>query len=122
MKPLELKPLASLKDYQEYVIELEEQRGFSDQNALEKCLLLGEEMGELFKAIRKTIKLKMDVNSNTGPVKDELADIFIYVCAIANRFDINLEKICYLLAIQILEVNLTDQVDEGRRPHAWSLE
>ena len=92
MKPLELKPLASLKDYQEYVIELEEQRGFSDQNALEKCLLLGEEMGELFKAIRKTIKLKMDVNSNTGPVKDELADIFIYVCAIANRFDINLEQ------------------------------
>jgi len=42
MRTLELKPDPTLKDYQEYVTELELQRGFSDQNALEKCLLLGE--------------------------------------------------------------------------------
>lgn len=92
MRKLELKPHPTLKDYQEYVTELELQRGFSDQNALEKCLLLGEEMGELFKAIRKAVKLKMDVNSNTGSIQDEIADIFIYLCAIANRFDIDMEQ------------------------------
>lgn len=91
MKNLNLIDKPSLKDFQNYVIELELQRGFTDQNAIEKCLLLGEEMGELFKAVRKSLKLKTDVNSKVGTVKEEIADILIYLCAIANRFDIDIE-------------------------------
>jgi len=84
MGELELHKDPTLKEFQEYVKNLEQQRGFADQTAIEKCLLLGEEMGELFKAVRKAMKLKTDVNANVGSVKEELADIFIYVCAIAN--------------------------------------
>ena len=54
--------------------------------------MLGEEIGELFKAIRKKEKIKVDHNSKFGSIDEELADIIIYLCAIANRFDIDLEK------------------------------
>lgn len=92
MKDLELKKKPTIQDFQNYVIELEYERGFTDQNVIEKCLLLGEEMGELFKAVRKSMKLKTDVNANIGTVKEEIADIFIYLCAIANRFEIDIEQ------------------------------
>jgi NTP pyrophosphatase (non-canonical NTP hydrolase) len=92
MSELTLKADPTLKDFQEYVKKLEDERGFTQQNAIEKCLLLGEEMGELFKAVRKTVKLKTDVNANVSSINEELADIMIYLCAIANRFDIDLEQ------------------------------
>lgn len=88
---LHLKTEPTLKDYQAYVNRLEIERGFIDQSVIVKSLLLGEEIGELYKAIRKSENIKMDVQSNVSPVKEELADIFIYLCSIANRFDIDLE-------------------------------
>lgn len=87
-----LKNTPNLSDFQSYVKELEVERGFIDQNVLQKCLLLGEEIGELFKAIRKLERIKIDVNSESTTVSEELADILIYLCAIANRYDINLEE------------------------------
>ena len=89
MPKLKLNP--TLADYQEYVVKLEDERGFSEQSVKEKCLLLGEEIGELFKAIRKQEGVKIDVNSKFGSIDEELADILIYVCAIANRYKIDLE-------------------------------
>jgi len=80
-----------LADFQAYVAKLETERGFADQSVRDKCLLLGEEIGELFKSVRKTEGLKVDVSSQFGTVSEELADIFIYICAIANRYDIDLE-------------------------------
>jgi NTP pyrophosphatase (non-canonical NTP hydrolase) len=82
----------SLAQFQQYVIELEKERGFSDQNILQKSLMLGEEVGELFKAIRKQQNIKMDQKSVVGSVEEELADILIFICSIANRLDIDLEK------------------------------
>lgn len=81
-----------LSDFQKYVSELEIERGFSKQSTIDKCLLLGEEVGELFKAVRKTEGLLIDTNSNYTEVGDELSDIFIYICTIANRNNIDLEK------------------------------
>ena len=92
MNELELKNGPTLRDFQEYVKKLELQRGFIQQNAIEKCLLLGEEMGELFKAVRKAVKLKTDINANIGSIDEEIADMMIYLCAIANRFDIDIEQ------------------------------
>ena len=92
MKELKLRSNPTLGDFQEYVIQLEQERGFADQSALEKCLLMGEEMGELFKVVRESLSLKTDVNSPIGSVKEELADLLIYLCAIANRFDIDMEQ------------------------------
>ena len=87
----QLKEHPTLAGYQVYVAELESERGFSEQSARDKCLLLGEETGELFKAVRKLEGLKVDVASEFGTISEELADIFIYVCAIANRYGIDLE-------------------------------
>jgi len=87
-----LKDRPTLQDLQRYVVELEKERGFSDQPLLPKCLLLGEEIGELFKAVRKQQKLKIDNKSDVGSVSEELADILIYMCSIANRLDIDLEQ------------------------------
>lgn len=89
----ELNNTPILKDYQKYVTQLEIERGFIDQTVLEKCLLMGEEMGELFKAIRKVEKIKIDNKSEVSSVGDELTDIFIYVCAIANRYGLDLETV-----------------------------
>lgn len=81
----------SLNEFQKYVIALEKERGFSNQTVIDKCLLMGEEVGELFKAIRKSEGLSVDSNSSFTEIGDELADIFIYLCAIANRKNIDLE-------------------------------
>ena len=89
---LKLPKNPTLKDFHEYTKNLEIARDFIDERLIDKCLLLGEEVGELFKAIRKLEGLKIDTNSQIGTVKEELADVFTYILSIANRCDINLEK------------------------------
>lgn len=88
----ELKEKPTLATFQKYVTELEHERGFINQTTTDKCLLLGEEVGELFKAVRKTEGLAIDSNSTFTEIGDELTDIFIYLCAIANRKGISLEE------------------------------
>ena len=90
MPILNQKPILSA--FQQYVRELENERGFADQNVLQKCLMLGEEVGELFKAIRKSENIKIDHNSKFSSIDEELADVLIFICSIANRYDIDLEK------------------------------
>lgn len=88
-----LKDYPTLKDYQKYVQKLELDRGFDKQHVIQKCLLLGEEIGELFKAVRKMESISIDKqNSKLTTVEEELADIIIYICSIANRYDIDLES------------------------------
>jgi NTP pyrophosphatase (non-canonical NTP hydrolase) len=88
-----LKNSPSLSDFQGYVAELEEERGFSGESAIQKCLMLGEEVGELFKAVRKADKsMKTDANSDIGEIPGELSDILIFVFSIANRYGVDLEK------------------------------
>jgi len=81
----------TLAKLQTYVTQLETERGFASQTVLHKCLLLGEEVGELFKAIRRQEGLLIDEASRIGEVGDELADVLIYLLAIANRCDVDLE-------------------------------
>lgn len=90
---LKLKSNPTVQDFQRYVLQLEKERGFDNQNATQKGLLLGEEVGELFKAMRKhEAQLRVDENSQVYDVADELADVFIYLCAIANRYEVDLEE------------------------------
>ena len=90
MPKLNNKP--TLSNFQKYVSELEVERGFYDQSIIDKCLLMGEEVGELFKAVRKSEGLSIDSNSTFTEIGDELTDIIIYLCAIANRKNIDLES------------------------------
>lgn len=89
---LKLKTKPTLHEIQKYVEKMEIERGFIKEPVIQKCLLLGEEVGELFKAIRKTIGIKIDKKSLQYNVEDELADVLIYLCEIANRYNIDLEK------------------------------
>ena len=87
-----LKENPTLKNFLEYVHELEIERSFIDQSVVQKYLLLGEEIGELFKAVRKAESISIDKqNSKLTTVEEELADILIYICSIANRYKIDLE-------------------------------
>ncbi len=88
---MKLNERPTLADLQRYVVELERERGFSDQSARDKCLLLGEELGELFRAVRRAEGLNVDPVSRTADVAEELADCLIYLCAIANRYGVDLE-------------------------------
>jgi NTP pyrophosphatase (non-canonical NTP hydrolase) len=90
MLPLEQGP--ALDDVQRYVAEMEVERGFADSTVLEQSLKLGEEVGELFRAIRKHADMPVDSTSVIGSVDEELADVLIYLCAIANRLGIRLDE------------------------------
>lgn len=89
---LPLKEATTLHDLQRYVAEMEEERGFSNRDIMQQCLLLGEEVGELFKAVRKCKRMRIGTTSITGTVDEELADVLIYLCAIANRLGISIDE------------------------------
>lgn len=90
----ELKSGASLGDLQQYVKELEDKRGFADNTVLQKCLLLGEEIGELFKAVRRDHgEMRYDASADYSPdAAGEIADVLLLLTAIANRLDIDMES------------------------------
>ena len=88
----ELKAQPTLADFQKYAAELEDERGFSGQDIVQKCLMLGEEVGELFKVVRKHTNIKVDPNSSIGEAGEELTDVFIFLLAIANRLNVDLEQ------------------------------
>ncbi|MGH3811636.1 MAG: MazG nucleotide pyrophosphohydrolase domain-containing protein [Pseudonocardiaceae bacterium] len=71
---------------------MEEERGFSHLDVVQQCLQLGEEVGELFKAVRKHEKMRMGTTSVTGTVDEELADVLIFLCAIANRLGVSIDE------------------------------
>jgi NTP pyrophosphatase (non-canonical NTP hydrolase) len=89
---LPLNDSATLADLQRYVSEMEHERGFARRGVVDQALLLGEEVGELFKAIRKQQKMRTAPSSAVGAVDEELVDVLIYVCAIANRLGIDLHE------------------------------
>ncbi len=80
-----------LKDFQQYIVDIEKERGLQTDIS-HYSLMIGEEVGELFKAIRKDENHQIDPNSKVGSVAEELVDVFIFVCAIANKYDIDLEE------------------------------
>lgn len=85
---------SSVKTLQRYIQETVERRGFDKETPVEIMLLLVEEIGELAKALRKFMGLK--VNSAKADkytqLQDELADVFIYLLDLANVLEISLFK------------------------------
>ena len=89
MKPIKTNP--TLKNYQTYTAEMAEERGFSDGTIPELFMYLSEEVGEMTKAARQSIRLHCDNSSNKFELAHEIADVFNYLLDIANHFDIDLE-------------------------------
>jgi len=93
MTDLNLKENPTLGDFQEYAKKMVKERGFENETILEQCLLLGEEVGELFKAIRKeSTNISIDKQSQFGDIGHEMADIMMYLFCLANNLEIDLEK------------------------------
>ncbi|MBC7471705.1 MAG: pyrophosphohydrolase [candidate division SR1 bacterium] len=88
----DLKSNPTLSNYQNYISEMIIERGFTENSILQNSLMLGEEVGELFKAIRKAEKMWIDSNSDIHNIEEEMADVFIYLCTLANQYNIDLEK------------------------------
>lgn len=84
---------SNLNEIQEYISKMMKANGF-DNTPLELFCYLTEEIGELAKEIRKTEKnMDMDVKKEyKSCLKDEIADVFIYLLAICDSYDINLLK------------------------------
>ncbi len=57
----------------------------------EYFLKLSEEVGELSEAIRKN-KIRIENSSVKGTIDEEIWDVIYYALAIANCYDIDLEK------------------------------
>ena len=90
---LHLAPNPTLSDIQCYVRQLELERGFDKTSSnVQTALQLGEEIGELYKAIRKAERMRTDSNSAFTTIEEELADILIYISALANRYHVDLER------------------------------
>lgn len=94
MSKLNLKPDPTLADIQQYVIDMEKERGFTESAIVDQTLLLVEEIGELCKVIRKShTTLGIDVNKKYDfDTAGEVADVLIMLCAVANRLGVDIEK------------------------------
>ena len=92
MSEIELPEDASMKTYQRYVHDLESMHGWLDVDLVHNCFLMGEEVGELFKAVRRYEKLfdqseaaPATLAERKTDVAHELVDVLNYLLAIAHR-------------------------------------
>ncbi|MFT7520449.1 MAG: phosphoribosylanthranilate isomerase [Kiritimatiellia bacterium] len=89
---------ATMADYQRYIHRLEAMHGWLDVDLVRSCFLMGEEVGEVFKAVRKVDGLFIEGHPNQTEeslrqdVAHEIVDVFNYLLAIANRLDIDLQE------------------------------
>lgn len=96
--PITLPADARLADYQRYITALEARMGWSEVDLVHNCFLMGEEVGELFKAVRRVLKFYDQAGDSAleherrQNVSEELVDVFNYLLAIANRLEIDLES------------------------------
>ena len=86
----------TLSEFQKYMRKKVIERGFEEETERDTLLLMLEEMGELSRIIRMYSGLKVKkeklVKENILKIKDEFADVFIYLLILANKFEIDLES------------------------------
>ena len=82
---------SNLSEIQKYITKMMEVNSFNN-TPLELFCYLTEEVGELAKEIRKTEKnMEMDIKKEyESCLKHEIADVFIYLLAICNSYNIDL--------------------------------
>jgi NTP pyrophosphatase (non-canonical NTP hydrolase) len=94
---IDLPERAAMQEYQKYIHELEALHGWLKLDLVHNCFLMGEEVGELFKAVRKYNK-QSDAAQGASKeqarahVAEELVDVFNFLLAIANRTGVDLEQ------------------------------
>jgi NTP pyrophosphatase (non-canonical NTP hydrolase) len=98
---LDLPPIptkATLSQWQTYVSQVVQARGWNKASDLEVFLLFSEEVGELAKAFRQHRQLFVEsknaasTNDTKQELASEMADVLSYLFDLAQRLDINLEQ------------------------------
>ena len=97
---IELATAAPMAEYQRYIHALEKMHGWLEVDLVHNCFLMGEEMGELFKAVRKYNRLfdqgekgPSDRAAAKENAVEEIVDVMNYLLVIANRLDIDVEQV-----------------------------
>lgn len=82
----------TLADLQRYVHDLEAHHGWLEANAARTCFLMGEEVGEVFGAVRAWERAEPSTRQEAAAaVGEEIVDVLNYLLALANRLDLDLE-------------------------------
>ncbi len=96
---IDLPENARMQDYQAYIHDLEALYGWLGLDLVHNCFMMGEEVGELFKAVREVNQLadasdvsEEDERSAAAHVGEEIVDVLNYLLAIANRLQIDVEQ------------------------------
>lgn len=84
--------MQSLKKLQKKVKKAEIRKGHISDDAVYKCFILMEELGEMAKALRIFLKKRTHSSTEKYELEDELADVLYLIIAIANRADIDLAE------------------------------
>src|SRR6266567_2495341 len=88
-----LKTDPTLKDLQSYVELICQERGWTKDSPSEKFVLFIEEVGELAKAMRKTVGLYEEkAKPRDISLEEEFADVLSYLLDLANCFQVDLEQ------------------------------
>jgi NTP pyrophosphatase (non-canonical NTP hydrolase) len=77
----------SITKLQEYIKQFD----FNPDKKIDYFLKLTEEVGELAETIRKDLRIK-DNGNIKGTTEEELCDVLYYVVALANVYEIDLER------------------------------
>lgn len=85
-----LKGNPTMKDYQAYVAELVEERGFADETVPQIFILFVEEVGEIIRAICAGAEKP---EARCQRISDEVSDLFTYLLDIANHYDTDVEDV-----------------------------
>ena len=82
----------TLKDLQQYLAAVCQERGWTKDTPTEKFMLFVEEVGELAKAMRKTAGLYDETAKRQEvSLKEEFADVLSYLLDLANCHGVDLE-------------------------------
>jgi NTP pyrophosphatase (non-canonical NTP hydrolase) len=82
----------TLPEWQAHIRDVLAARGFDDEAIEHKFLLFAEEVGELAKAIRKTVGIAMADDTKRHNLEEEVGDVFILLADICNKLDIDIEQ------------------------------
>lgn len=86
------KPLEdyTLRELQAYVQARAVERGFNTVEPSKKMVMLMEEVGELAKAIRKTVGMKFTDNTQQKDIAEELADVQLVLLGLAEILQVDM--------------------------------
>ena len=99
-------PDITVKGLQDYIWKMNIERDFNTEDPSKKLVLLIEEVGELSKAVRKTVGLKFTETTERTELEEELADVQIVLLGL-----------CGILGIDMVEA--VSRKEEKNRDRKW---